>query len=170
MPKPDETHRRTTRIWNEAVISVPGWPSQQLTVPDFGKPRETIPLSGFSDAFQHDVEAHLDWLRGDDPFVENPPPKACKPRTIALRRKHIELAASAHVTRGHAINDLQSLSDLIVPDRVKEILRFYLEHKDGEKKDFARAIATALITIAQHWVKSDVAPLSCPPITEPRIS
>ncbi|NQU71175.1 MAG: tyrosine-type recombinase/integrase [Rhodospirillales bacterium] len=158
--KPKDAHRRTTRLWNEATHTVPGWPPQRLTVPDHRQPRTTLPLSAFPSSFVADVEAHLDWMAGTDPFCANPPPNACKPRTISQRRKHIELAASAYVARGRDIDDLGSLADLIVPNRFKEVLRFYLEKNDGVPTQFLRDLAKTLILIARYWVRVDTDHLS----------
>lgn len=152
--KPNDLHRRTCRIWNEAVEKVAGWPQQRLSVPDYRKPRSTLALSTFSTDFQTDVRRYLNWLRGDDPFAEHAPPTRCAPRTIGQRKAHIELAASAYVSRGHNIDDFQSLADLVEPERVKEILRAYVER---DKTDFARALATTLILIAKLYVRAEPA-------------
>ena len=153
--KPADLHRRATRLWNEAIENVPGWPQQLLTVPDHRRPRRSVPLSDLPETFQKDVAQYCEWLKGEDVFAAHPPPRACKPGTIVLVRDHIARAASAYVRRGHDREELQSLAELVEPARAKEILRFYLEHPDGEKRDFARQLADALIRIAKHWVRAD---------------
>ncbi|MBT5351015.1 MAG: site-specific integrase [Rhodospirillales bacterium] len=152
---PNELHRRTTRLWNEAADTVEGWPQVRLTVPEFRTPRRSIPLDQFTPQFQKDVEKHLNWLSGADLFCKNPPPKVCKPGTIRLRESNIGLAASAFIRQGHNIDDLNSLADLVTPDAAKAVLMDYLDRHNGEPSQFIRDLAKTLIQIAKHWVRID---------------
>lgn len=153
--KPNELHRRTTRLWNEASDTVAGWPQVHVNVPDFRAPRRSIPLDQFSPRFQKDVAAHLDWLSGKDLFCKNPPPKVCKPSTVRLRGSSIGLAASALVRQGHSIYGLNSLADLVSPDAVKAILQDYLSRFNDEPSQYIRDLAKMLLQIAKHWVRVD---------------
>jgi hypothetical protein len=143
--KPNDLLRRTTRLWNEAVEKVEGWPVQRLTVPSFRAPRRTLPLTDLPKSFQDDVAAHSRWLRGDDLFTAYPPPKVCRPATIDLRRKHIEGAASAFVESGAPLDDLAVLADLVKPDVVKTVLQQYIARTNGQPTQYHRALATTLI-------------------------
>lgn len=153
--KPNELHRRTTRLWNEASDTVAGWPQVHVNVPDFRAPRRSIPLDQFSPRFQKDVAAHLDWLSGKDLFCKNPPPKVCKPSTVRLRGSSIGLAASALVRQDHSIDGLNSLADLVSPDAVKAILQDYLSRFNDEPSQYIRDLAKMLLQIAKHWVRVD---------------
>jgi hypothetical protein len=153
--KPNDLLRRTTRLWNEAVEKVEGWPVQRLTVPSFRAPRRTLPLTDLPKSFQDDVAAHSRWLRGDDLFTAYPPPKVCRPATIDLRRKHIEGAASAFVESGAALDDLSVLADLVKPDVVKTVLQQYIARTNGQPTQYHRALATTLIHIARHWAHAE---------------
>jgi integrase len=77
----------------------------------------------------------------------------CRPRTIDLRVRHIELAASALVHRGRDRKTIHSLADLVAVDAVKEIMRHYLEKDGGEADTFTRGLCKALVLIATHWVR-----------------
>jgi len=152
---PNDLHRRTCRLWNEAVPTIPGWPNVILSVPNYRRPRWTTPLADFPKSFRDEVEGHLRWLSGVDIFVDHPPPKNCKPRTIEQRRKHIEIAASALVARGCAVKDVTSLRCLIEIDAFKEMLRHYLERLNHEPTQYLRDLAKSLILVARHWVRVD---------------
>ena len=153
VPKPHELHRRTCRLWNDAVETIPGWPFQRLSVPDYREPRRSIPLSALPLPFQHEVARYLDWLADPDPFDDERPRRALKARTLALRRKLIELAASAWVLRGHDREQLRSLADLIDERAAKEVLRFYLAQNRPASPTFLCSLAQLLFSIAKEWVR-----------------
>jgi len=153
--KPNDILRRATRVWNEAVEKIPGWPQIRLAVPDFRKPRESTPLEAYPPDFQNDVEAHSNWLSGHDLFADNPPPKVCRPRTIKQRRLFIVLAASALLRQGWTIDRFTSLQDLVSVDAVKAVLTDYVKKSNQGPTTFMRSLATALIHIARHYVRVD---------------
>ncbi len=153
--KPRELHRRTCRLWNQAADSISGWPQPRLTVPDYREPRATIPLAEMPLPFQRDVERHLNWLANPDPFDDERPRRALKPRTLKLRRDQIELAASALLHRGHDRERIRSLEDLVAVESVKEILRHYLAQNEPRSPAFLNSFAQALFSIAQEWVQVD---------------
>ena len=124
--KPNDVHRRATRVWNDAVDLIPGWPQARLHVPDFRKPRMSSPIEAFPTSFQKDVESYLAWLSGLDLFTEHAPPNVCKPRTIVQRRMQITLMASALLRQGWQLNEIRLLEDLVTADAVKAILTDYL--------------------------------------------
>jgi site-specific recombinase XerD len=148
-----DSHRRTTRLWNEVGELISAWPNKLLFVPDYRKPRSTYPLSEFPESFQAEVEEHLLWLEGTDPFAPHGPPRRCKPRTIDLRRSQIQLAASALVQRGREFVEIISLSDLVEVESFKEILRFYLDQHDDKPTSFIHGLAITLVSIGQNWLR-----------------
>lgn len=153
--KPRDLHRRTCRLWNEAANSISGWPQRRLTLPDYREPRTTIPLSEMPLPFQRDVERYLDWLAKPDPFDDERPRRALKPRTLKLRRNQIGLAASALLHRGHDRERLRSLEDLVAVESVKEILRHYLTQNEPRSPAFLNNFAQTLFSIAKEWVQVD---------------
>lgn len=156
--KPNDMHRRTTRLWNEAVTSMPNLPFKHVTVPDYRTPRRSIPLDQLPVSFQKDVEVHLAWMEDKDLLADHRARHACKPSTIRLRRNHIELAASAYIQRDHPAASLQSLASLVDVNAFTEVLRYYLEH-NNRPTQFMRDLAKALILIAKDWVGVDQAQL-----------
>jgi integrase len=153
--KPNDVHRRATRVWNEAVIKIPDWPQIHLTVPDFRKPRQSFPPKAFPSSFQKDVQNHAFWISGQDIMADNPPPKACKPRTIQQREKTIYLIASALVHEDWPIEKITSLANIISPDAMKTALGHYLKKTNQKPSTFMHAMAKAIISIARHYVRVD---------------
>jgi hypothetical protein len=157
--KPRELHRRSCRLWNAAVDSVPGWPAQRLAVPDYRQPRRTVPLSDLPISFRQDVERYLGWLTDPDPFDDERPRTALKPRTVKLRRDLIGLAVSAWIGRGHDCEGLGSLGDLVAVEAAKEVFRFYLAQNEQRSPAFLHNLAQLLFSIAREWVRADEAHL-----------
>jgi integrase len=149
--RPQAVHQRTCRLWNEAT-AIPGWPQVRLIVPDHRK-RATVPVTDLPRSFREELDRHLEWLAGRDLFADRPPPTACKPRSVALRRTLILLAVAALVAGGRPPEQISQLSDLVTPASVKAILRHYIAKKDGTISFFTRSLATTLIALAQHWVR-----------------
>ena len=143
--KPNDVHRRATRVWNDAVDLIPGWPQARLHVPDFRKPRMSSPIEAFPTSFQKDVESYLAWLSGLDLFTEHAPPNVCKPRTIVQRRMQITLMASALLRQGWQLNEIRLLEDLVTADAVKAILTDYLNRTNKKASTFVHGLAKTLI-------------------------
>ncbi|HIL20895.1 MAG TPA: site-specific integrase, partial [Candidatus Thioglobus sp.] len=149
-----DAHRRTTLLWNEVSVVITIWPNNKLTIPNYKKPRTTRPFCDFPKSFQEDVDNYLNWLADPDPFAEHHPPKRCRPRTIELRQKQIQLMASATVAEGIAITDIKTLSDLLDPDNIKHALSYYL-NKKGKDNAFIIGLGATFMHIARHWLKLD---------------
>lgn len=155
-----ELHRRSTRLWNEAAETAPGWPQQRLTVPSFRPPRRTIRLEDLPDSLRIEIIEYLDWRVGKDPF--NAPPRVCRPITAKRILDVLLLAISAYLNRGGDLADLKTLRDLVEPGRVKSILREYwtLGGPNGDRgkaRMTAHGIMQVLFSIAANWtaVKAD---------------
>lgn len=153
-----ELIRTAAKAWNLAAVTVAGWPPQLLAVPSYRKPRQTLHLDQMPPSLSAEIEAYLQWTAGADPF--NAPPRPSRPLTQALERSNLQLAVSAWVHRGHPLEDLQSLRDLVEPVRVREILRHYITKpavagEAGKARPTAHAIAKLLLKIARRRVKVD---------------
>jgi integrase len=155
VPDPNDCHRRSARLWNEAGARVPGWPAQRVTVPDYHRPSVTLREQDLPASFGEDLRRHLDWAAGADPLAEPAPPKALAPRTLRLRRTQLLLAASRLVASGRAPNSITGLSALVEPEAVKTILRSYLAVSDNRPSEFVRGLAITLISVATHWARVD---------------
>ncbi len=152
---PDKLHRQTTRLWNKAVEAVEEWPRRRLLVPASRRSRESIPLAEFPESFQKELAAYLAWLEDGDPFAVHRPPRRCRPSTIRERRTYLSLAASALVRRGHVVDRITTLADLVEVNALKEVCRFYLERNQGTPTQFLRCLGNTLIHVARHWLRLD---------------
>jgi hypothetical protein len=157
VPKPRDCHRRTCRLWNVAAETEPGWPALRLSVPDYRKPRRTLPISSFPLSFQEELARYLDHLRRGDVFSEEAAEKPLAPITVRHRATQLGLAVSALAISGRDPDSITSLAYLVYPDAFKAILRHYF--KDGEPTAFARDLAQSLVTLARRWVGLDLAAL-----------
>ena len=154
-----DCHVRSTRLWNEAAASIPHWPQNPLTVPDYRKPRTTHPLSDFPLSFQEDVSSYLNWLGDPDLFADDQRPKPLRKKTLELRKKQLQLSASALVSQGTPISSIQYLADLVEIEAMKQILRFYLKNKE-KPTSFVQGLAITLISVAKDWSNVDDSTLS----------
>jgi integrase len=154
VPDPNDCHRRSARLWNEAVARVPGWPARPIVAPDYHQPRATLREQDLPASFAADLQRHLDWAAGADPLAEPAPPKALAPRTLRLRRTQLLLAASKLVASGRAPGSITGLAVLVEPEAVKTILRSYL-NGTGKPTEFTRGMAITLVSVAAHWVRVD---------------
>jgi hypothetical protein len=155
--RPEKTRASTCRLWNRAVESVPGWPSRKLAVNDGRPPRQTLRLEEMSPELRHEINEHLAWLKGADLFAEHRPPRALKPRTVALRRHHLQLAVTALVRLGRPAQEIRSIAVLVEPNTVKEILSFFHRKANADITVTMKQIAKALISVARHWLRLDLA-------------
>jgi integrase len=155
VPDPNDCHRRSARLWNEAVARVPGWPAQHVAVPDYHRPSTTLQEQDLPASFGEELRRHLDWAAGTDPLAEPAPPKALAPRTLRLRRSQLLLAASRLVASGREPDSITGLAALVEPETVKTILRSYLNGHGNRPSEFVRGMAITLVSVAAHWVRVD---------------
>ncbi len=66
--------------------------------------------------------------------------------------EHLRLAASVLVESGVSIDEIQSLTDLVQPERFKTILRYYIRQANGQPNAFTICLATTLIQVSQFHV------------------
>jgi integrase len=154
VPDPNDCHRRSARLWNEAVARVPSWPARPIVVPDYHQPRTTLREQDLPASFGADLRRHLEWAAGTDPLAEPTPAKAMAPRTLRLRRTQLLLAASRLVASGRDPGSITGLSVLVEPEAVKTILRSYLSGP-GKPTEFTGGMAITLVSVAAHWVRVD---------------
>ena len=153
VPTPRHCHRLACRLWNEAAETVPGWPPICLILPDYRKPRRSLPISRFPVSLQEELARYLDSLRGGDLFAEEAAEKRLAASTVRQRAVELGLALSALVASGRDPASIISLACLVEPGPFTAILRHYL--KDGKPRPFAHNIAQTLMTLARRWLSLD---------------
>lgn len=149
-----ECHVRSTRLWNEAIDCVPGWPHNHLKLASYRKPRTTHPLSAFPKCFQDEIAVYLKWLGEPDPLDNEARSNPLSKNTLILRERQLQLSASALVSQGKPIAEITCLARLVELETTKQILRFYL-NKKGKPSSFSQGLAITLVSLAKEWVKVD---------------
>src|SRR5260221_1480157 len=157
--KPNDLHRQVALAWKE-VTKLPEFDLKPVPVPSFRGPAKRIDWTLLSAAFQKDVEDHLAWCAGTDPFAADARARALAPRTLKLRRAQIHAAVTALIESGVAASAISSLAHLVLPDNFKRILRRRLEVGGGGENAFNRDLAEALVQIAREWVKVEAVALA----------
>jgi integrase len=157
--KPNDLHRRTAQIWNEAA-GQPGLDLHLVTVPSFRPAPKRMDWELLPSQFRQDVDDHLAWCSGSDVFAADGRPRPLAARTLALRRGQIHAAVSALVTAGGDPSAIMSLADLVSPGALKLILRQRYNAANSSVNAYNRDLAEVLVQIAREWVKVDAATLA----------
>ena len=147
---PRGVHRTTARLWNRLAEENTDLP--QLTLPDYRKPRKTLAEAEFQQSFISDLCAYSEWLRGDSLFDTRPPPSVCRPSTVILRRKQIQVLASAAVRRGISISQIRKLSDLTSRRVAQAAIEGMFELGHRQESQYVQDLIKALFSIHKHWV------------------
>ena len=148
-PKPRDCVRRVPNIWNEASTRFNFWPTTKLMTISFKTPPKHRKWSDLSPSFQQDVDAYLSLRADPDLFDERPdaPRRPLAATTIRQQREHLRLAASILVQDGEVID---SLADLVTPERFKRVLRHYHDQANCEPNAFVIGVAKTLIQVAHY--------------------
>ncbi len=151
---PKALHRRTLRLWNKAANTTDGWPQIFLTLPSKHKgyclPWDRLPVP-----LREDATAWLESLRNPDILGDDAPARPARPATIKARTFQVRQIVAALAHAGHDTGALTSLADLVDPERVRRVLRFFLARSGGEPTSQTAAIAGALVAMARNWVRVD---------------
>jgi len=155
--EPNNAHRRISVLWNQAVVTIPSWPRQLLSIPDFRK-WYVLPWSEFPASLKAELDVYLDRLAGKNP-QDDDDFRPLKPGSIDTRRRQIHEFASVVVRAGRDAQTLGCLADLVEIGTVKLGLGFILQQNGKEKMKHVYDIACALKAMARHQVKVDEAQL-----------
>jgi integrase len=150
---PRKIHQKEAVAWNRWAATVPAWPGQPVTVPDYRR-TYALPWTVFPASLKADVHAYLGHLAGTDILAERDfrPLVAASIRT---RTQQIRAFISALVHRGIDPQTLHGLHDVVGVETVKIGLRFFLDRAPAESTEQACGIARVITGLARHWVKVD---------------
>jgi integrase len=153
-PKPRDIVRQTPRLWNAAREQVADWPEAKLTLISFKAPFKRLQWGELPESFRKDAEAYLAMRAKPDPFDErqNAPIRPLAASTIRQQKVHLQLAASVLVESGVRLEEVTSLSTLVEPERLKTVLRHYLDRAKGQPNAFVVGLAKTIIQAAEHHV------------------
>jgi hypothetical protein len=159
-PSPHDCHRRTCRLWNEAVDSVPNWPQGRVSLPDYRAKRRALPLSAYPARVGEEFMQCVAPPQRGQRFAFGVPRKSLRPSTIRKMKTEIELALTALVESGRDPDSIASLTCLFEPDLFEIVLTRYLNDDEEETpRPTARNIANTLIGFARRMLGSDPAAL-----------
>jgi len=148
-PRPRDLVRRVPNIWNEASTKFNSWPTTKLTTLSFKAPLKHLKWSDLNPSFQQDAAAYFKLRETPDVFDERPeaPKRPLAASTLRQQREHLRLAASILAQNGERV---ESLAELVTPERFKSILRYYHNQANGEPNAFVIGLAKTLIQVAQY--------------------
>ena len=124
--RPEALHRRTLTLWNKAVNTIEGWPNVLLTLPS-NHQGYCLPWDRLPDPLRQDAEAWLERLRNPDILGDDSPARPARPATVKARKFQVRQIVSALVRGGQDLDALTSLEALVHPQRVRRVLRFFLD-------------------------------------------
>jgi len=149
---PERTIKDVIRFWNQFVAVDPSGRYRPLT-PIVSTRSYTLSWAELPDALATDARAYgaasLDPGYFDDGETRTP----VQPSTAAQRERMLRRLASAEILAGVDPSALQSLGDLVAPDRLKLALEFFVERNGGAPNNQVFAMALLALGIARHWAR-----------------
>lgn len=123
--------RQIARAWNLCVETAVGWPQQHLIMPPDRRYKRPA-WTGFPESLRAEVEAYFDGITRHPQRLETGNARRCSPRTIQTRRRELIAFAGKAVSTGYSIKNLTSLSVLLAPVLVRDVVEACWA-EDGEK-------------------------------------
>ena len=145
--------RDVATLWNRLIDRGIADDLTRLDLPNRRPAPKRVLWPDLPGSFRSDVDDHLAWAAGDDPFAPDPRPRPLSPGSVRLRRQFIQSAVTALVTAGTPVEQITSLRDLVTPEAFKCILRQRHSEAGQQANAYNEGLAKALIAIAKEWVK-----------------
>ncbi|MEX0954999.1 MAG: site-specific integrase [Rhizobiaceae bacterium] len=123
----DNYRRLRVKVWNKVRESAPELMLNALSLPAPQYRRKWILWTNLPPSFREEVQRHLHWASGANPFDPDARKKPLAPQSLGKRKQHLHAAADALVKTGVEIESITSLSDLLEPERVRQICRARFE-------------------------------------------
>jgi integrase len=142
--KPKTRHQSMCRVWNKMAEkhAKGGWPKLRLNVPRYDERLYCIDAELVSANVKNDVDAYLAHLAGKDIFAGLPKP--FRPKSLNAVAGHIWRYLSALHYTGVDLSAAPSLDALIMPNLVKQGLRWHIERKGQQATKYIGEIAWSL--------------------------
>jgi hypothetical protein len=116
--------RVIARAWNECVVEIKQWPKQRLIETPVKPLTETI-WESFPQRLRDEIECYLAGFKKIRRGVSGKRIRPCKESTIKTRRRELQAFARMAVHLGHPVESLTSLTELLDPTLVEEVLNVY---------------------------------------------
>lgn len=145
--------RDVATLWNRLIDRSLAEDLTRLDLPNRRPAPKRVLWDDLPASFRSDVDTHLVWTAGDDPFALDPRPRPLSKGSVRLRRQFIQSAVTALVAVGTPAQQLTGLRDLVTPAAFKSILRQRHTEAGQQANAYNAGLAKALIAIAKEWVK-----------------
>jgi integrase len=146
--KPETAHRAAVNGWNLAARRIDAWPKQVLTLQSRAKIKRLDP-SLVSESFTSELAAYLARRQNPDLFSDGEALRQLRPESAQHYRRLMERLLALLVTTGIPVQDIQSLADLVRPDRVEAGLRRMLAESHNKSSNDIAQTAFVLVGIAR---------------------
>jgi len=140
--------RAMVREWNKAAGEIPGWPRIALSEPEYAARTRGPAWEAFPKGLRDGIEAHCARLAKRHRGYRRLRVKGCEPSSIATRRRELIAAVRKAVQVGVPLDELQSLSDLVKPDIVEQVLDAYWGESE-RPSSYVITLASKFLTIAR---------------------
>jgi integrase len=147
-----EVVRLTVRVWNGCVGRVPGWPERRLEKPD-RRNSYSFPLASFSPSFQDDFQRFMAFLVKPDRTERRHTGLVASKGTQRFYRDLLIKGASILVRTGIDVATITGLKDLVLPERVDQILDFVDARFGNDWNSQSQNMAQVLSVVARRYVK-----------------
>ena len=148
--------RSLVRFWNCCAEQITEWPRVTLTEPPYAKPSAGPALEEFPQGLRDEIDAYCERIRKRHKTVSGRVFPPCKQSTIDTRRREIIAVVRAAVATGIPLDELTSLRELLLADRVEIIIEHYWQ-KNGERPSpYTIDLASKLLALARSEALSDV--------------
>jgi integrase len=114
------------------------------------KPLTNVPWERFPEQLRNEIETYLEGLKKIRRRANGKRIRPCKPSTIDTRRRELQAFARTAVKQGFPVESLNSLSDLLDPDLVEEVLNAYWEENGDEPSVWTIDMAWKLLAVARE--------------------
>jgi hypothetical protein len=141
--------RRIARTWNGCLLTIPGWPAHKLNEPPPRSCAAGPAWEDFPPRLREDVETYLASLGQVRRGPHGRRLRPCKPSTVRVRKAKLIALARKMIFCGAKLDELQSMSALLRPDRVEQALEAYWMEGDERSKIYTIELATLLVGIAK---------------------
>jgi integrase len=160
-------HRALVRYWKACAVRIPGWPQITLNEPPYEKRFTGPSAEDFPQGLRADIDAYCEGIGKRHKTVSGKVFPPCKPSTVSTRRRELIATVRAAVAAGIPLEELNSLRDLLRPDRVEIIIDYYWE-KNGKKPAlYTIDLASKLLVLARS---NDLAEVDIKQLDEIRIA
>jgi integrase len=147
---PERTIKDVIRFWNRFVAVDQFGRFRPLST--LGTSRNyTLSWDQLPEALLEDARAFKDRTLNPCYLTDVESHQPVQPATADQRHRMLRRLASAEILSGVDPCHLQSLADVVEPDRLKLGLQFFIGRNDGESNKQVFDMALLALTVARHW-------------------